>query len=99
MIDDVETPLARRPVDRGDVDEAVELAALVIAQERDDLDDVARRRRDGQLVVRDPMADHRAGSAPAMVSPRRSSVSSIGYLLQRSIVPVRRIFFCSSSTP
>ena len=43
MIDHVEAPLARRPVDRGDVDEAEELAALVVAQEGHDLDDVARR--------------------------------------------------------
>ena len=42
MIDDVEALLARRPVDRGDVDEADELAARIVAQEGHDLDDVAR---------------------------------------------------------
>ena len=44
VIDDVEALFARRPVDRGDVDEAHELAARVVAQEGHDLDDVARRR-------------------------------------------------------
>ena len=33
MIDDVEAALAAGPVDRGDVDEAHELAALVVAQD------------------------------------------------------------------
>ena len=41
MIDDVEAPFAPRPVDRGDVDDAPELAALVVAQEGGDLHDVA----------------------------------------------------------
>ena len=53
MIDHVEAPLAARPVDGGDVDEAPELAALVVAQERDDLHDVGSGRRDGELAVRD----------------------------------------------
>ena len=41
MIDDVEALLARRPVDRRNVDDADELAARIVAQERHDLDDVA----------------------------------------------------------
>ena len=57
MIHDIEAPLARRPIDRRDVDETIKLATLVIAQKRDDLDDVASGRRDGKLVVRDPMPD------------------------------------------
>jgi hypothetical protein len=39
------------------------------------------------------------GSAPAIVAPSLSSVSSIARNPYRSIVPMRRIFFCSSSTP
>ncbi len=42
MIDDVETPLAARPVDRGDVDDVPEQAARIVAQEAHDRDDVAR---------------------------------------------------------
>src|SRR2546425_822494 len=61
MIDHVEAALAPRPIDRGDVDDAPELTALVIAQKDRDLDDVARRGRDGKLTVRDPMVQHRAG--------------------------------------
>src|SRR5262245_62334817 len=51
MIDDVEAPLAPRPVDRGDVDDAPELAALVVAQEGGDLDDVASDGADSRLAV------------------------------------------------
>ena len=40
MIDDVEALLARRPIDRGDVDDVDELAGRIVAQECRDLDDV-----------------------------------------------------------
>src|SRR5262245_28776190 len=60
MIDDVEAPLAARPVHRGDVDDAPELAALVVTQETDDFGDVAGERVDGQLAIRNPIADDRA---------------------------------------
>src|SRR3954453_3150289 len=58
MIDDVETLLAARPVNCGNVDETPEQAALVVAQERDDLDDVARVGGDGQLAVGDLLIRH-----------------------------------------
>jgi hypothetical protein len=40
MIDDIEPPFARRPIDRGDIDDIPELAAGIVAQERHDLHDV-----------------------------------------------------------
>ena len=52
MIDNVEAPLAPRPVDRRDVEQAHELAALVVAQEGCDLHDVASDRVDRQFAVR-----------------------------------------------
>ena len=54
MIDDVEAPLPSGPIHRGHVDEAVELAALVVAQEGRDLHDVARGGGDGELAVARP---------------------------------------------
>src|SRR6516164_11134549 len=41
MIDDVEAPLPPRPVNRGDVGDAPELAPFVVAQKGGDLHDVA----------------------------------------------------------
>ena len=61
MIDDVEALLARRPVDRGDVDDADELAGRVVAQEGRDLDDVGGVRRQRQFAVGDFIAKDRAG--------------------------------------
>ncbi len=60
MIDHVETPFPRRPIHRRDVDEAHELAALVVAQEGHQLDDVGRRGGDGQLAVRNAVTRDRA---------------------------------------
>src|SRR5205814_62803 len=59
MIDNVEAALAAWPVDRGDVDEAPELAALVVAQKPDDLHDVMTDRADRQLAVCNEMARER----------------------------------------
>jgi hypothetical protein len=58
MIDHIEAALALRPVDRGDVDDAPELAALVIAQEFHDLDDVGSNSCHGELSVGDVMSLH-----------------------------------------
>ena len=97
MIDDVEAPLAAGPVDRRHVDEADELAALVVAQEAHDLDDLGRLRGDRQLAVGDRMPGHGAGQRRR--ERLAESVEGFAHARQRSIVPVRRIFFCSSSTP
>src|SRR5262249_59415923 len=59
MIDDVEAPLAPRPVDRGDVDDAPELAAFVVAQKGGNFHDVAGDRAHRQLAVCDSMARDR----------------------------------------
>src|SRR5436190_15226849 len=45
MINDVEAPFALRPIDRGNIDQAPELAAFVVAQERREGDNVACVRR------------------------------------------------------
>src|SRR5262245_53475502 len=60
MVDDVEALFAARPVDRGDVDQAPELAALVVAQKGGDLHDVADDGADRQLAVLYPVAYDRA---------------------------------------
>src|SRR5438128_1048741 len=60
MIDHVEAPLAPRPIDCGDIDDAAELTAIVVAQESRDVHDVARSCRDGELAVRDSVAGDRA---------------------------------------
>src|SRR5262245_6387011 len=60
MINDVETPFAAGPVDRGNVDDAPELASLVITQKRGDLRDIAGDRVDRQLSVGNAIADDRA---------------------------------------
>ena len=72
----------------------------VVAQERHDLDTMSRRlRRDRQLAVGNEWPVTARPARSAMVCPSRSRVSSMPNSAQRSIVPVRRIFFCSSSTP
>ena len=95
MIDDVEPLLARRPVDRRHIDEADELAARIVAQEGHDLDDVGRLGGDGQLAIGDRMAGDGAGQRGN--DRFAQCVECLAHY--RSIVPVRRIFFCSSSTP
>src|SRR5205807_7058745 len=82
MIDNVEAALAAWPVDRGDVNEAPELAALVVAQKCDDLHDVVTDRADRQLAVCNAMpcdgACKRAGDGLAkFVKPIIHCVSSI----------------------
>src|SRR3954452_1558375 len=60
MVDDVEAALAPGPVDRRDVEQAQELAALVVAQEGRELHNVARDRMNRQLAVRHRVARDRA---------------------------------------
>ncbi len=96
VIDHVETPLAARPVDRGDVDDAPEQAARIVAQEAHDRDDVGGLRLHRQLVMRDRVAVDRR--AERIGDGAAESVERLIHS-QRSIVAVRRIFFCSRSTP
>ena len=63
MIDHVEALLAARPVDRGDVDDADELAGRIVAQEGRDLDDVGGLGGDGELAARDLIAGDRRAQA------------------------------------
>jgi hypothetical protein len=60
VIDHVEATLAIGPIDRRDVDERAELAALVVAQECDEGQDIARAGRDGQLAELERGRDDRS---------------------------------------
>src|SRR5262249_46115711 len=60
MIDDVEAAFAAGPVDRGNVDDAPELASFVVTQKRGELHNLARDRVDRQLSVGNAIADDRA---------------------------------------
>ena len=73
---------------------------FVVAQEGHDLAQVARRRADGELAKDDLMGGDRAAKRTRDHLPQFLEIihGSDG-TPQRSIVPVRRIFFCSSSTP
>ena len=100
MIDHVEALLAAGIVHRRDVGEADEAAAGIVAQEAHDIDDLLGLHRHRELVERDRMTGRRArkranNRLPQGVEPAVVHCKS----LQRSMVPVRRIFFCSSSTP
>ncbi len=53
MIDDVESLLALGVIDAANVDQTSEAAAAVVAQEPDDLGNVATLDRDGELAERD----------------------------------------------
>ena len=53
MIDDVEALLAPRPVDPADVDQQLEAADRVVAQEREQAQHLVRRRPQGEVAVRD----------------------------------------------
>jgi hypothetical protein len=61
VVDDVETPLPLGPVDGGDVDQRGKGAGAVGLQELDDAVDLGHGDLDGQLPVRDGMADHGVG--------------------------------------
>src|SRR5262249_55540553 len=76
MIDDVEPLLARRPVDRRDVGDVDETAALVVAQEGRDPDDVGGVGGEGQLAPLDLMAGDRA---------RERARDGLSQLLQRLV--------------
>ena len=92
MIDDVEALLAVGVVHAADVDEADETAIGIVAEEFKDADDVGGLRPDRQLAVFHLEARHRASKAGGDVLAQ--FLQGLSHH-QRSIVPVRRIFFCS----
>ena len=96
MIDHVETLFAPRPVNRGHVDDIPEQAARIVAQKAHHRNDVARLRLDRQFMMRNRMPLTEAVSASAIVTAE--SIEDFIHR-QRSIVAVRRIFFCRRSTP
>ena len=96
MIDDIETLLALRIVGAADVCEADKAAGLVIAQEGQDLHDLGSLRLDCEF----PVGHRRAGHGASKF--RGDEFAKLFECLshaQRSIVPVRRIFFCNCRMP
>ena len=104
VIDDVEALLALRPVDAADVDEVDEGEPRIVAQE---LRRTATISPPATVTVSSPKAivpfESPPPSAPRRCIRRAPSASrpcdARPVAAYRSIVPVRRIFFCSSSTP
>ena len=96
VIDDVETLFAARPVDRRDVDDVPEQATRIVAQKAHHRHDVARLGVHRQFVMRDRIA---LDGRRERVSDRPAERVECLIHVQRSIVEVRRIFFCSRSTP
>ena len=109
MIDDVEPLLALRIIGPRDVDDRDEPGRRIVAKELQGF--IEARRIDGQrqLAECENGIQHRArrrggkfrcdGLKLVVHSPKRSGLFSAPAVPQRSIVPVRRIFFCSISTP
>ncbi len=94
MVDHVETLLAARIIDACDIEERDEAALWIVAKERHDAQDLVGAHHDRQLVI----GDRARGDG---VAKRRGDVigKSLEFsrhalvLAQRSMVPVRRIFF------
>ena len=61
MIDHVEPPLARGPVNRRNIDDADEAATRIVAQKTRHRDDLCGNRGDRQFTISDGMAGRRAG--------------------------------------
>src|SRR5947209_7303205 len=100
MIDHVESALAARPIHRGDIDDAPELTALIVAQERREFHDVANGSRNGELAVDDSMAQYRARQRTGDdLAEFLESFIHRANSIHRSMVPTRRILLCSSRTP
>ena len=101
MIDDVEPLLtASRIIDRGHIGEVDEAQRRIVAQEAHDIDNFFGLHVDRELVEGDRMTGRGSGERTNNRLPQSVELAVIHTQnLQRSIVPVRRIFFCNSSTP
>ncbi len=99
MIDHVESLGAVGIVGAADVDQLLEAAAGIVTQDGQHLDDGCGVRLDGQLVEGHGVAgDGLAGARlDQLAEPVQLLVARA--IAHRSMVPVRRIFFCSCSTP
>src|SRR5215471_6784040 len=93
MVNHIETPVAAWPIDRGYIDKAPELASLIIAQKACDFDDCIGIRPDRQFAMRDLIP---GDCGTEFLRDHRSELpeSIIHSAVHRSMVPVRRIFFC-----
>jgi hypothetical protein len=97
MVDHVETPRALRIVHPADVDQHLE--TMVVAKRAHGRDDLRKLRRDSEVAI----GHLRAGEdARAIEHQGLADRLQLGVGLRpahRTMVPVRRIFFCSCSTP
>ena len=97
MIDHVEALLAVGIVDAADVDEADEAAFGIVAQEGQHADDLGGLGLQRQLAIGIGRAGDRGtqfrGDVIAQV------LQGFSHSSQRSMVPVRRIFFCNCRMP
>ena len=96
MIDHVEALFAVGVVHAADVGEAHETAFGIVTQEAQHADDFCGLGLHRQLAIFHVKARHRASELRGDVFAQ--FVQGLSHH-QRSIVPVRRIFFCSCSTP
>ena len=109
MIDDIEPLLALRIIGPRDVDDRNELGRGIVAQELQRFSDVRWIDGQRQFAECESGLQHRAGRRGGefrcdglklvVHSPRHSGLFSAPAFPQRSIVPVRRIFFWSINTP
>src|SRR5919109_2408223 len=107
MVDDIEAPGPGRPINAANVDQQFEAATAVFLQHPEHRHNVLRLDSERQLAVLDMQLRDRspqlAGNVLAeLVKPlivRPCHGIWVARAHQRSIVPVRRIFFCSSKTP
>ena len=100
VIDHVEAVLAGRIIGAADIDEANEPALRIVPQEGRRPDDVLAADDDRQLVEGNgPVLDRLAEGRGDMIAQGLEISTHAMTFAQRSMVPVRRIFFCRSSTP
>ena len=105
LVDDVEPLLALGIVGARNVDERDELAAGSSRRNCEHVEDAARLDGQRQFAESEARVQHRAGQrgcdflADGLQQLVHSMRLSLQRRLYRSIVPVRRIFFCSIRTP
>ncbi len=98
VVDDLEALFAGRIIDAANIHQLLELAVAVVAQERHHLGDGGGADGDHQFALGDFPGQHvlRQGRGEIIPEVLQGLRHGISYL---AMVPVRRIFFCSCSTP
>src|SRR6185369_16081741 len=94
IVDDVEALLALGPVDAADIDQLLEQAARIVTQEGQQRDQLVWRRLKHQLAQPYIRGNDRASGRLLDVL-----AEFLKGFAHRTIVPVRRTFFWSCSTP